>query len=169
MSSKKSDRLPEAVQVLIPKKHKVLAWAQHPGGYIVATNQALISTDTHDSQLIPWGNTVAARWDEPLLTLVVQRELDQQPEKLAWMLTEPGQVPSAVHDRVMDANLVDLSNEVAGVGKVRFIARKGAHGVTWTTVLENGSNVSNADTGLNHSQSAAIEQALSELRSTLGI
>lgn len=162
-----SAKLPDDVRRLIPKSHKVLAWSAHRGGFIVATNQALISTDAHDSTLTPWGNTVAARWNEPMLTVFVQHELDSQPTAMAWMLDDPGMVPNAVHDRVTSANLVDLAREIPGVGSVRFIARRSPQGTTWTTVLE-GADVT-ASGELTAAQQGSIADELRELRSTLGI
>ena len=159
-----SAKLPDSIRSLFPKSHKVLAWAAHGGGYIVATDQALISTDTHDSTITPWGNTVAARWSEPMLTVFMQDDLGSQPVAAAWVLNEPGLVPNAVYDRVTSANLMDLAREIPGVGSVRFIARRSPMGTTWTTVLENSET-----SALTDAQQAQIATVLQELRSTLGI
>ena len=161
-------KLPDHVRTLIPKSHKVLAWSAHRGGYLVATNQALISTDTHDSTLIPWGHTVAARWNEPLLTVYVQDEMGSQPTAVGWMLDEPGMVPNAVHDRVTGANLMDLERDVIGVGTVRFIARRSPQGITWTTVI-GALGADSIDGELTAQQQESVTTALNELRSTLGI
>ena len=159
-----SAKLPDSIRSLIPKTHKVLAWSEHGGGYVIATDKALISTDVHDSSITPWGNTVAARWNEPMLTVYLQDDLGNQPIAAAWILSEPGLIPHAVHDRVTSANLMDLAREVPGVGSVRFIARRSPEGVTWTTVLE---SVVNSE--LSVVQRAGIEHELKILRSTLGI
>lgn len=161
------EKLPEAVGSLVPTSHKILAWATHRGGHIIATNRALLSTDAHEPIIVPWGNTVAARWNEPLLTVFVQDDLASQPRALAWMLDEPGMVPSAVHDRVTDANLVDISRDIEGVGTVRFIARRGESGITWTTLIGDSTNTTDQQTQL--SQTDAISAELANLRSTLGI
>lgn len=163
----RTQKLPEEVRSLVPKRQKVLAWARHRGGYVVATNTALLSTDTHDSVMIPWGNTVAAKWDEPQLTVFVQDDLESQPRALAWLLDEPGMVPDAVHDRVTDANLIDISRDIDGVGTVRFIARRSDQGTTWTTLITDASTTNpNNDS---KSQADAISGELANLRSTLGI
>lgn len=129
-------RVPEELKALIPRGEKLMAWATHGGGVLAVTNNSLISIDHHETQIRNWDLALQARWDEPVLTLVVQDSLDSPPITLGWQLSEPGQVPQAVRDRVTGAVLVDQVHQVAEVGRVRFVARRSGESVTWTAVAD---------------------------------
>ena len=139
----------------------LLAWSAHSDGLLAVTDKRLISSASQGISVVLWQDSLSAKWEQPLLTLVVMQS--QLPQSLVWKLDEPGLVPTAVRDRVTAAIVIDRLMDVPEVGRVRFIARRTADGVIWSTVPE-----SSVD-----SQSASIQELIREslraLRSTLGI
>jgi len=130
----RNESTPIELKSLVQRGDQLLAWARHSGGVIAVTKHNLISVDQHETKQIPWDQTLQAKWDEPMLVVVVQSEMFAEPVLLAWSIQEPGEVPSAVRDRVTAAILVDQVRDVQGIGRVRFIARRGARGVTWLAI-----------------------------------
>jgi len=130
------ERVPTELKQLIPRGEKLMAWARHGGGLIAVTSESLVSIDHHETQIRPWDLALQARWEEPLLAIVVQDSLDGVPVTLSWQLSEPGLVPQAVRDRVTGAVLVDQVHQVADVGRVRFVARRSGQDVKWTAVAD---------------------------------
>ena len=153
--------LPTEIKSVMKTNEYLLAWSAHSDGLLAVTDQRLISSTSQGISTFLWQDSLSAKWDQPWLSLVVMQ--GQLPQTLAWKLDEPGLVPTAVRDRVTAAIVIDRLIDVPDVGRVRFIARRTADGVIWSTVPE-----SSVD-----SQSASIQELIREslraLRSTLGI
>lgn len=152
-------KFPELAGNLI-KGEQVLAWADHSGGKIFATNFALISFDHHDSIRIPWELSLSAKWDEPLLTVNSQDSSTGPAVVRAWQIADPGMVPAAVRERITQAQIFEQIRDLPEVGKVRFLARKGPLGITWSTLT---------DEAINENSQAHIQAELTQLKNTLGI
>mgnify|MGYP006286334709 FL=1 len=158
----RTEPIPTSIATQLGKGEQVLAWAEHSGGLVAVTNLSFISLDAHESKCIRWFDTLSAKWDAPVLTLVVAHG-DQSPESFAWRFENPGLVPTAVRDRVTAVVIADRMMNVPEVGRVRFIARRTPDGVQWTTVAEPEVQVNSPDI------QTRIRTALQSLRSTLGI
>ena len=133
----------------------VLSWAKHPGGYLVATSAQLISNDSHETLSISWSDILSATWDEELLTVLT---VDNQTR--AWKLSDARDLPMTVRDFVTRNVLADRLVEVAGVGPVRFVARRTLDGVNWLTISRDQ---------LDDAQQAQIASQLAQIRENLGI
>ena len=131
------EKLPSEIKIAVPHGEKLMAWARHSNGLLGVTNHSLIVASSDGVQIRPWGLALQAKWNEPTLTLILQDSLDLAPITLSWVLTDSGQVPQAVHDRVTSAVLVDQAHEVPDVGRVRFVARRHRDSVTWTSIADN--------------------------------
>jgi len=153
--------LPTEIKSVMETNEYLLAWSAHSDGLLAVTDQRLLSSTSQGISTFLWQDSLSAKWDQPLLSLVVMQ--GQLPQTLAWKLDEPGLVPTAVRDRVTAAIVIDRLIDVPDVGRVRFIAKRTTDGVIWSTVPE-----SSVD-----SQSASIQELIREslraLRSTLGI
>lgn len=153
--------LPAEIRSLIESNEYLLAWTLHSGGVLAVTDKRLISSDPHGISSILWQDSISAKWEQPLLSVVVIK--DESPENLAWKLEDPGLVPTAVRDRVSATIVIDRIIDIPEVGRVRFIARRSENGVTWSTVPESSVN----------SESAPIQERIREtlrtLRANLGI
>jgi len=159
----KHEKLPVELARVIPSGHKVLAWARVSGGFLAATSEALINVDSHETNIIPWGYTLQARWESPLLTVTVQTTPQSAPVHMSWLINEPGLIPVAVRDRVTAAVVVDQFREIDGVGRVLFIARRVLDDVVWTAVADNQSRA-NTEAG-----QQAINSEIANLKEIFGI
>lgn len=139
---------------------RVLAWTSHSGGDLVVTNFALLSFDHHENLRLPWELVLSAKWDEPILIVNAQDTAGDKVNSRAWNLTEPGLVPDSVRERITTSQVFDQLKEIPGVGKVRFLARKGKSGITWATL---------AETPVDSNSQTHIDQELESLRQNLGI
>ncbi len=139
----------------------LLAWSTHSAGILAVTDRRLISSGPDGVSTILWQDSLSAKWEEPFLRLVVLQE--QATQTLAWELDEPGLVPTAVRDRVTATIVIDRLIDVPDVGRVRFIARRTADGVVWSTVPEGSVDVQAAPI------QERIRESLRTLRSNLGI
>ena len=147
---------------------RVLAWAPHKTGNLVVTNLAIIDSSEQETFKLPWELAFSAKWDEPSLTLISNLQVTS--EKLStlnsatntkiWQLDEPGLVPAAVRERITSTQIFDQVQTIAGVGKVRFLARMSPSGVHWATFTEDE---------VSSDSETAIAAQLHTLRSTLGI
>lgn len=160
---KRSPVLPAELEKLLVGQGRLLAWAQHSGGFIAVTNKSLVNVDSHSTSITPWSESLQAKWEPPQLTIVFQGPNDLTPETRAWMLAEDSQLPRAVRDRVTAAVVLDRVYELPTAGKVRFVARKDENQAYWSALGDD----------LEASQSVAgqleIAKAMAELRSTFGI
>ena len=159
----KREQLPAELVRVIPSGHKVLAWARVSGGFLAATSEALINVDSHETNFIPWGYTLQARWESPLLNVTVQASPQSAPSQMSWIIQEPGLIPVAVRDRVTAAVVVDQFREIEGVGRVLFIARRVFDDIVWTAVPDHQDRA-NTEAG-----QQAIDAELSILKANFGI
>jgi hypothetical protein len=159
----KREKLPTELARVIPRGHKVLAWAQVSGGFLAATSEALINVDSHETNVIPWGYTLQARWEAPLLSVTVQASPQSAPIQMSWLLQEPGLIPVAVRDRVTAAVVVDQFREIDGVGRVLFIARRVFDDIVWTAVPDNQASAQTEEA------QRAIAEELNILKANFGI
>lgn len=142
------------------KDERILAWTNHAGGKVAVTNFAFLSFDHHENLRLPWEFSLAAKWNEPVLQITSQINFDEDPLPRVWKLVEPGKVPETVRERITNAQVFDQIKEISGVGKVRFVARNGRSGISWTTIAEEK---------IDFNSQNLINLELAEIRSTLGI
>jgi len=159
----KREKLPAELASVIPRGAKVLAWARVPGGFLVATAEALIHVNADETKVIPWGYTLQARWEAPTLNVTIQATPQSAPVQMSWLITEPGLIPVAVRDRVTAAVVIDQFHEVEGIGRVLFIARRVFGEIVWTAVPDN-QELANTEVG-----QLAIGEELRILQANLGI
>jgi hypothetical protein len=159
----KREKLPTELALVIPRGQKVMAWARVSGGFLAVTSESLINVDTHETNVIPWGYALQARWESPLLSVTVQTNPQSEPAQMSWLIQEPGLIPVAVRDRVTAAVVIDQFREVEGVGRVLFIARRVFEDIVWTAVPDN-QELANSEAG-----QRAIGEELSILQANFGI
>jgi hypothetical protein len=157
------EKLPAELAVVIPRGHKILAWARVSGGFLAATSEALINVDAHKTTVTPWGYTLQARWEAPMLSVTIQATPRSAPSQMSWQISEPGLIPVAVRDRVTAAVVIDQFHEIEGVGRVLFIARRVFGDIVWTAVPDN-QELANTEAGQH-----AIGEAMHILQANLGI
>jgi hypothetical protein len=140
---------------------KILASADHAGGTITVTTDGIDSVDSHETIHIPWSDCLAATWNDPQLTVTTLHEGSRQ--QRAWLLSDAGQVPQAVRDRVSSTVVMDLVRTFEPGGEVRFVARRKGEHVVWD-ILANDPKWMATDLG-----QRSVTSALAEIRSTLGV
>lgn len=155
---KRAEPIPAAIYDLLERRERVLAWSEHQGGFIAATSLGILSTDSHESKRIPWTHTLSAKWDAPLLTVALAPDM----ATVGWLISEPGQLPIAIRDRVTNGVLVDRIRRFNDQ-EVRFIAHRIDTGIEWLTIAQDPT-WANSPIG-----KASIDSELDQLRSTLGI
>jgi len=153
--------LPAEVKSVIESNEYLLAWSSHSDGVLAVTDKRLISSNSKETVTIWWQDSISAKWDQPVLSLVVTR--NDSPDTLTWHLDEPGLVPTAVRDRVSATIVIDRLIDVPEVGRVRFIARRTSDGVKWSTVPESSVDAQTAP------MQERIRETLRVLRANLGI
>lgn len=139
---------------------RILTWANHAGGKLVVTNFALLSFDHHENLRLPWELTLSAKWEEPVLIVVSQAQSNGPSQTRAWQLSQPGLVPESVRERITTTQVFDQVREIKDLGKVRFLARKSATGISWATLCE---------VQIPQSSQTHLAQELAQLRTSLGI
>lgn len=159
----RQEPIPASLIQLIPKNERLLAWTQTVTGFIAVTDVSLVSIDESAAKVIPWEFALQARWEPPELFVVVQSEQSELPKQLVFNLVTPGLVPIAVRDRVTAAVVIDQVEEITGVGRVRFIARRNKNGVNWTTVADD------ADLASTPGGTLEVNKVLGHLQATFGI
>lgn len=135
---------------------KPLAWAPVGGDWVIATAEQLLLPFRDP---ITWDEIVRAAWDEPVLEL----QLPDGPYRL--VIERPGKIPHVVNERVKASVVLQHHVPLVGDKGVRIVARRrpGTTDVTWRVTF---------DSGLDHRDPqlrAAADQALSELRTTMGL
>lgn len=159
--NRKRQPVPAELQTLIPRQQKLLAWGQTTTGYCAVTDVAWISTG-ESLTVIPWQLAVSAKWDEPRLTIVAQANPSAPALSHHFTVTESGNIPLAVHDRVMDAQVYERTVEL-NCGLVQFLARRSSDDIMWTAIPMSPHHSATTESD----QEIAV--ALAELRSQLGI
>jgi hypothetical protein len=153
---------PELAQA-IAAQGRLLDWTSHSEGLIAVTKASLVDLSGDEAIVTPWTDSLQAKWEPPVLTVIFQGQQDQKPSAKSWTLDEARQLPRAVRDRVTSAVVVDRVFDLPNAGRVRFVARKDERRAYWSVIAD--------DQAL--SQSAIgqeeIAMALAELRSAFGI
>jgi len=163
----------------IPARERVLAWGSGPKttreargepDYVAATDLALYVEGTGASY--PWDSIGRASWSEPVLEIQLLDPSGGPGPTLRLRITESGDLPAAVHDRVTASVIVSEPSvivseriEVADGVRARMVARR-AHDdapVKWSVVFDVGVDASDPKLQLQ------ARAALDELRSALGI
>ena len=139
---------------------RILALATHAGGKIVATNLALLSFDHHENLRLPWELALSAKWDEPVLIVLSQNEINGPAVSRGWKLDQPGLIPDTVRERITSVQVFDQVRDIPQVGKVRFLARRSDQEISWSTL---------ADFEISSSSQTHIQNELTQLRQSLGI
>ncbi len=160
---KKTPAMPDDLAAAVAPHGRLLGWAYHSGGLIAVTKTSLIEISGEVTTVTPWTDSVQAKWEPPILTVVFQGQMDAAPASRSWTLDEVSQLPRAVRDRVTSAVVVDRVFELPNAGKVRFVARKDETSVYWSAIAENPAT-SQTEIG-----QMEIAKAIGELRSTFGI
>lgn len=153
--------LPAEIRAVLEPNEYLLAWSLHSGGVLAVTDKRLISSDSHGISTVLWQESVSAKWDQPLLSLIVSQ--GESTQTMGWHLDEPGLVPTAVRDRVTATIVIDRQIDIPEVGRVRFIARRTPDGVVWSTVPD--SKIDGNSIGFEE----RIRETLRTLKSNLGI
>ncbi|WP_433325998.1 hypothetical protein [Spirillospora sp. CA-294931] len=155
------NRLPAAVReaLTLERGERHLTHAATRGGsHVVATTTALhLPTEDGGFTRIPWDRVEQASWKDGWLHVHESREHHIR-------LTDPGNVPEAVRERVTATIAVNHQAKLPG-GTVRITGRRPTTGgdVRWTFVFEAGLDPN--DPGLK----AHAEQALEALRRQTGL
>lgn len=151
----------------IPKRAHVIAagTAVAPGEAprldVVATMLGLYVTSW--STVLRWDEIETARWDEPMIDLVVRDGNQLSLRQLR--LDRAGGLPGAVHDRVQASVVTSEARDLGDGHTATFIARRRTDddAITWTVLLDGS-----ADPADPRIQEAA-QIHLNDLRESLGI
>jgi hypothetical protein len=149
----------------IPKKARVLAagTAVAPGDApridVVATMLGLHVSSW--STVLRWDQIETARWDEPVIDVVIREGDHLRLEQLR--LDRSGGLPAAIHDRVRASVVTSEVRDVLEGYPATFVARRRTDdgSIYWNVLLERGA-------GEAHVQQAA-QAHLNDLRDSLGI
>lgn len=156
-------KLPSEFVDKIPPGQKILSWGSATNCMIAATTEALIVVGQDQTVVIPWGYTVRASWNAPVLHIAVQYESGQPSQQLTWTLIEPGLLPEAIHDRVNAAVIVQRTLVLPNLGKVVLMARRLGDQILWSVLPEREvGQLSEEDQG-------RIDLAVAQARSDFGI
>lgn len=155
----------------IPPAERVLGWGmargadgeRHP---VVATDCALYGSGL--AARVPWEAFSKATWDDPILGLVVTSAGASgagatTAEHLE--LVEPGLLPAAVRTQVTGSVVITERLDLGQGAGAQAIARRSSSdgSVRWTIAFDPGMDPSDPQLR------ARAEEALAELRTTLGI
>ncbi|GAA1277151.1 hypothetical protein GCM10009677_33870 [Sphaerisporangium rubeum] len=152
-----SRSLPADAAVTLERGERVLVHASTPDGLIVVTDRAL---HLPGAAPLPWHRIDRAQWDEEGLNVTAT---DGATHRV--LVPDPGRVPEAVRERVTSSILVNRHVRLGDRGGVRLVARRlpGSDTAEWDLVFDPG--LDPTDPGLR----AAAEQALEDLRRTMGV
>jgi hypothetical protein len=151
----------------IPKKAHViaagtaLASPDAPRLDVVATMLGLYVTSWPD--VVRWDEIESARWDEPVVDLVL-RDGDQfRLEQLR--LDRAGGLPETIHDRVTASVVTSESRDLGDGHSATFVARRRTDdgSINWTVLLDRSADP--ADPRIRD----AAQAHLNDLRESLGI
>ncbi|MEO3813168.1 hypothetical protein ABGB17_29555 [Sphaerisporangium sp. B11E5] len=152
-----SRSLPAEAGVTLEPGERVLVHARTPDGFVVVTDRAL---HLPGATSLPWHRIDRAQWDQEGLSVTAT---DGTVRRV--LVPEPGRVPEAVRERVTSSILVNRHVRLGDRGGVRMVARRvpGQDAAEWDLVFDPG--LDSTDPGLR----AAAEQALEDLRRTMGV
>jgi hypothetical protein len=162
-------RLPSGalVDLDVRRGEKVVAWGVSPvdgeQSYVVATDRALYLSEP--VRRIPWSRIARATWEEPVLTIAVIDEAGRATRPLPVRIEESGDIPAAVHDRVIGSVVISQRVELGQDAAALMVARRGSDDgqIAWSVVFDAG--LDPADPRLRQ----AADEALARLRDSLGI
>lgn len=148
-------RIPAEVQDLAGEQ-RVLAWAAVDDGWVVTTRDRLLLPGRDP---VDWQDVVRAAWDDPVLEVQVPSGI------VRLVLHAPGNVAEVVNERVKASVLVQHHVALIGDKGVRLVARRkpGDTGIMWRVTFDPGVDPNNP------ALRAAADDALAELRATLGL
>lgn len=156
----------------IPAHERLLAWGSGPGvsstaddrpDYLAATGAALYVEGTGMSYA--WDSIARASWSEPVMEIELLDATGGAGPTLRLRVTDSGDLPAAVHDRVTASVLISERVEVTEGVRARMVARR-AHDdapVRWSVVFDAGVDASDPEL------QRLARKALEDLRSALGI
>ena len=120
---------------------RVLAWAETPGGYLVALPDRLATLTRPDSwESLPWERLASATWDNDG-TMFGWRTTDRAHHLQTTMIAAPGRLPEVVRERV-ERTFVARHEVVLQTGApVTVTGRRPAEGdgaIVWSVVGPRG-------------------------------
>ncbi len=157
-------RLPAAARAALgiePGERVLAHTATADGAYLVATDRAL---HLPGGPRLPWHRVEHARWVE---TVLVVTGTDGASHRVA--VREPGLLPETIKERVTASIVASRHVTLGNRGGVRLVARRAVGGaghdagLEWNLVFDEG--LDPGDPGLR----ALAEQALEEVRRSLGV
>lgn len=153
---------------LAEPSERLLAWAEGPGGQVLASTRAIYlpessSLTAGEWTRLPWTSVDRAAWEDP--QIVVEARMDDTARRWRVDLAEPGRIPEVVRERVMASIVVSEHVELTEGAGARIVGRRTDSDapVEWNVTFDPG--LDPADPYL---RDAAV-RALSELRESLGI
>jgi hypothetical protein len=160
---KQAPAMPPELAQAIASQGRLLDWASHSTGLLAVTKASLVDLSGDEATVTSWTDSLQAKWEPPVLTVIFQGQQGQKPVSKSWTLEEASQLPRAVRDRVTSAVVVDRVFELSNAGRVRFVARKDEKRAYWSVIADDPA-ASQTDEGQEE-----IAKALAELRSAFGI
>lgn len=148
-------RVPAEVQDLVSGE-RPLAWAAVDDDWIVATSSRI---RLPGREPLEWESVIRATWDAPVLEVHVPQET------VRLVLDDPGSIPEVVNERVKASVVVQHHVALVGDKGVRLVARRkpGSTDITWRVTFDAGIDPNDPEVR------AAAEQALAELRASIGL
>ncbi|MEV6525848.1 hypothetical protein AB0M43_28275 [Longispora sp. NPDC051575] len=137
-------KLPAGSTPALAPGERVVAWATTPDGHLVATNLGLWLTR---EQRLGWHEVSKATWSGEVLTVTPgPASLDEiglvvEDEPVRFELSEPGQLPRHVQERVTRSVAYTSHHLLPGEpGGVRVLARRvpGMDGLRWAVRYDHG-------------------------------
>ena len=129
----RSRRAPSVPLDLLPRERTLAAVQDRAGGWVAATDRALVTKDRR----LDWVDVGHAQWLAEDFVLVVE-PVDAAAPALRLSLPEPARLPETVHERVMASIVVSRRVPVPG-GSVRVVGRAGRDGeLRWQVIAEGG-------------------------------
>lgn len=106
------------------------------GEVLVATERALYLDDTR----IPWDLVSRANWVEPVLEVVYQTEPGSSVTAALFTLSEVGQLPTTIRERVTASIVIQERVLLEGNKGALMVARKGSddNEIRWSVVFDDG-------------------------------
>src|SRR5262245_1243642 len=158
-------KLPGELSPKLAKDERVLAWSRVDSGAVVATNKGLWLPGRRDR--LGWHEVHKATWTPPTLTVIAGAsvgkgdgyEVMADQAGVSFRLTEPGDVPLRVRERVTHSVVHTSHHELPGGGGARVVGRHvpGVDGLTWHVRFDPGTDHEDAEV------SAAVAAIVAEL------
>ncbi|MBO0868846.1 MAG: hypothetical protein J2P15_09800 [Micromonosporaceae bacterium] len=140
-------RLPAERRPPLDRDERIVAWAQAPGGLLVATNLGLWLPG---GDRLGWARVHKAVWSgsdlvitsAEVVTSIDGYEVVADQAPVRYPLADPGDVPHQVRTRVTRSVAYTAHHPLPGAGGVRIAARRvpGADGLRWTVRYDAGTD-----------------------------